>query len=112
MASPSSAQLGDAIRQAAARANVTQKQIAEAVGKDQTTISAWMKGENWPQLSAIPAIEELCGLRPGQILREAGFVEPATDARDAIMADIRLSIETRESIVVIYDDLLASETQS
>lgn len=102
---PTAQDLGAAIRLACLEARVTQKQVAEATGKDQTTISAWMKGENWPALASLPTIDGLCGRPAGHILRLAGFVVDG-DARDAIMADTRISIETRQSIVAIYDELL------
>lgn len=103
MTPPTAADLGAAIRQACKDAGITQKQIAQATAKDQSTISAWMNGENWAALGSLPIIDDLCGKPAGYILRLAGFVEPDTSVPAAIAADPLLDDSGRELVAMAYD---------
>lgn len=76
MPQPDASEIGAAIERMRKRANVTQKQMAEVTGVDQSTISSWCRGEYWPAVWALPIFERLCGARLGHILRKLGdFVD-------------------------------------
>lgn len=99
---PTVAKMGRALRSAYKAAGIRQKDIAAAVGKDQTSVSAWIRGENWPPLEALPIIDELCRQARGHILRLAGFVEDKTDVLAAIEQDPELRDPDRDALVFLY----------
>lgn len=105
MASPAAAaaQLGNALREATRSAGIMQKQIAEAVGRDQSTVSAWLSGDSWAPLWALPIIDELCRQKAGHILRLAGFVDPEIDLETAIeTAPAPIDATDRQALLLLY----------
>lgn len=113
MTSPTAADLGDAIRRTCRETGVTQKQIAEVTGKDQSTVSAWMKGENWAPLSALPQIDALCRMPRGHILREAGFIDEDTvDVAHAITIDPAIVDDLDRRAMLMHYSVVRSRSAS
>jgi transcriptional regulator with XRE-family HTH domain len=103
MGQPTPQTLGSAIRQACQSAGITQKQIAAAVERDQSTVSAWLNGDNWAPLATLPIIDELCGKPKGHILRLAGYVDDlGNDVEAAIAQDVRVRDDAKSSLLDIY----------
>ncbi len=93
--------LADAIRSAYS-ARLTQTELAVRLGVAQNTISRWSTGEVEPRLDDIAAIEEVCGLQRGHILRAAGYVSTAEQPEEALAGDHRLDAARRELLVAAY----------
>lgn len=95
--------LGQAIRRV--RGDVDQRVVAEAVGRDQGTISKWERGQASPTLEQILSIERALGVLAGSILRLAGYVDDPVNARQAIEADRSIPDEFKPTVLRIYDAL-------
>lgn len=103
MPQPSAVRLGSALREATRAAGITQKQIAEAVERDQSTVSAWLSGENWAPLWALPIVDELCGQPRGHVLRIAAFVDDeGVDVVAAINRDPDLDEDSKGAMLLSY----------
>ncbi|NLW89190.1 MAG: helix-turn-helix transcriptional regulator [Clostridiaceae bacterium] len=51
------------------KANLTQKEVAEALGLDQTTVSRWERGRKLPRAERLPAIAILYRCSVDDLLR-------------------------------------------
>jgi|1186.fasta_scaffold856051_2 transcriptional regulator with XRE-family HTH domain len=93
----------EAIR--AACAGIDQRDIAKAVGVEQSTISRWMRGATQPSFEKLKRLEDAAGRPRGFVLRLAGFIDEAdgADARYAIHQDQALSVEAKSMLVAAYD---------
>lgn len=103
MAPPSAERMGAVITAAYKRAGLTQKQLAEATGVDQSTISAWASGKSWPSVWALPIIERLCEQRLGYFLKSLdGFIDERIDVEAAINRDPDLDDASSGALVMSY----------
>lgn len=105
MAPPSAERIGAVIRAAYKRAGLTQEQIADATGVDQSTVSAWVNGKSWPSVWALPIIEQLCGERLGFVLRSIdGFIDDdePVDVGAAINRDPALDEDSKGAMLLSY----------
>lgn len=59
--------MGEKIRQLREQAGLTQKQLAEAVGVDQSAVARWESGENHPTAERIMQIADVLGCNPGDL---------------------------------------------
>lgn len=59
--------MGAKIRQFREQAGLTQKQLAEAVGVDQSAVARWENGENNPTAARIMQIADVLGCNPGDL---------------------------------------------
>lgn len=98
---PTSAQLGAAIR-SAYQGRFTQSQLAARLGVAQNTISRWSTGDVKPSLQDIARIEDACDVPRGFVLRSAGYVIDLRSTEEMINADINLTKEQRELLLVAY----------
>lgn len=109
-------ELARAIANACREAGITQKQVAAGTSVDQTTVSGWMNGKNWPPLWALPVIDELCGQPRGHLLRASGYVDDDVDVAALLSADKSLDADGRGMVVRLYrmlqDDAAASRNHS
>lgn len=60
--------MGERIRQARERAGLSQKQIAEALGIDQSAVSFWETGKSEPTLHNLRRLADILGCRPADLL--------------------------------------------
>ena len=91
-----------ALRRAREEAELTQEQLAGRMSLAQSSIQKW-EGSREPKLDRIAALEEAMGYTRGHVLRLAGYVEVATTAREALLADPSLTPDHQELIVCAYD---------
>ena len=98
---PTSAQLGAAIR-SAYQGRFTQSQLAARLGAAQNTISRWSTGDVKPSLQDVARIEDACDVPRGFVLRSAGYVIDLRSTEEMINADINLTKEQRELLLVAY----------
>jgi len=89
---------GEAIR--SVRGEMTQAQLADLLGVDQSTLSGWESGRYQAPLHVLPQIEEATGVRRGTILRLIGLVEDSIEA--AIEGDPDLSVFGRRTVLGFY----------
>lgn len=59
--------MGAKIRQFREQAGLTQKQLAEAVGVDQSAVARWENDENNPTAARIMQIADVLGCNPGDL---------------------------------------------
>lgn len=95
---PLYASVGKAIR--AVRGDMSQDDLAEVIGKNQRTLSAYEDGAVRIPLHLIPEIEAACGARQGDILRKAGLIDESVEA--VISGDPALSDYGREAVIGFY----------
>lgn len=50
-------------------AGYTQQQVADALGIDQTVVSAWERGKWLPRLATVVSLSELYGCEPNDLLK-------------------------------------------
>ena len=58
------------LRIARRRAGLTQDELAERMGNDQSGISAWESGRYLPRVESIVRLAEVLEIDPGELLRE------------------------------------------
>lgn len=90
--------VGEAIR--AVRGAMNQEDLADAIGKNQRTLSAYEDGRVRIPLHVIPLIEAACGARRGTILRQVDLVDDSTEA--AIEGDPALTPFGRRTVLGFY----------
>lgn len=98
-------------------AGMSQSAVAVALDIKQPSISAWEAGQNEPEREVVFRAEALFGLNPGTLSRSLGYGPPvqtgksarakrtvrsAANARDAILADPKLSKSAKEALLASY----------
>lgn len=99
--------LHEAIREAFAGKGLTQVQLAQRMGVDQTTVSRLANGK-WgeaggPAPDVLAKIEDAAGRPRGWILVRAGYLSEVLSVREAVEMDPRLSDDARRMILTLYD---------
>lgn len=59
--------MGEKIRQLRERAGLSQKQLAEALGLDQSSVSLWERGITAPTVGTIYRLASVLGCHPGDL---------------------------------------------
>lgn len=91
-----------AIRRERDGANLTQAGLGERLGVQQGQVGKW-ETEREPSLDTIRAIEDVLGLRRGQLLRDAGYVIELRTTADAISSDPLLDRQGRTIVLRVYE---------
>jgi len=114
MARPIGGRLSEAFRATYEAADVSQEDIAAALGVDQPTVSKWARGMRRVPLEALPVSEKLCGVPRGTILRRAGFVDDIglQTIEDVINADPVLSDADKKHLLSYYQFVRAESALS
>jgi transcriptional regulator with XRE-family HTH domain len=89
----------EAVKTAREVAGLTQRQLADMLGVSQPAIHNW-EHDTEPSLDALAAVEDALGLRRGQLVRDAGYVDddpPTID--DVIRSDDSLSPDDRRAVL-------------
>lgn len=91
--------------------DVTQKWLAREVGRDQTTISNWLRGIREPSARDVFRLEAALGVFPGRLSQYLGFrpseetfgftAEPV-ETEDVISADLYLEDASRGLLLAMY----------
>ncbi|MCV7402214.1 helix-turn-helix transcriptional regulator [Mycobacterium fragae] len=55
--------LGELVFETRVGADMTQAQLAAALGTDQSTVAAWESGEQVPQVDELDRLAQVCGKR-------------------------------------------------
>lgn len=84
---------------------VSQTRLAELLGTTQSTVSLWATGKAVPDPHTVFDIEEVLGLRPGQLSRVLGFLPVASekapiDIEDCI-SQLDLDVESKRMLVIV-----------
>lgn len=79
-----------------------QEDLAQIMGRDQTTVSRYVRGLSLPDLEALRKYEEFVGLPRGTFASRAGYVVPAVTVADAIEAAPELADVDRRSLLKAY----------
>lgn len=93
--------IGDAIR-IALEGRLKQRELADALGIDQGTVSRWVTGKATPTVEDVVRIEDACNRPRGFVLRAAGYISDGTTVLDAIEADHRLDDDARRILSGAY----------
>ncbi len=89
-----SGELGERLRTARRSAELTQQELAEALGVESITVSRWERGVTTPSLWRLQRVAELTGTRVSDLLRADARSEPVGE-----LAALREELaETRELI--------------
>lgn len=104
---PDTAKFAETLR--TARGQRRQADLAEAINKAQSVISAWENGtlEPRPFPVDIAALEDACGLTPGGLSKHLGWV-PVTAAgspEQAILDDPRFTPNQRRLLIALIAEL-------
>jgi transcriptional regulator with XRE-family HTH domain len=59
--------IGGRIREARDRAELTQCQLADAAGVEQSQVSRWERGES-PKIESVRKLADVLGVRPGELI--------------------------------------------
>lgn len=86
-----------------ARAGLTQRQLAERMGKPQSMIARWERGHDVPRLDSLVAIAHACGVELDLTLRghvkqrQPSRLPPnSTSSHQTRGASLRLSVRVRD----------------
>lgn len=114
MMSKHSVPLHEAIREAFEAVGLTQTQLAERLGVDQTWVSKLARGK-WagrgPTPDMLARIEEASGRPRGWILIRAGYIDEVADVESAIAVDPRLSEVARAQLLAYFTALVEGPEQ-
>lgn len=83
---------------------MSQEGLAAAIGKNQSSVSAWCLGERSPAPHKVFEVEHVLRLAPGQLSRHLGYVPPARNsisAEEAISADRSISTDVKIALLAI-----------
>ena len=94
------AQFGEELSRVLNVRRMTQDALAEAVGRKQSSVSAWLAGKSAPESATVFKIEEILDLPAGHLSRFLGYLPTAA---------VEASSATFEELVTI--DPLLDETQ-
>jgi transcriptional regulator with XRE-family HTH domain len=92
--------------------HLAQKELADAVGSSQPTVSAWEKGFTEPPAAAVFALERVLKLNPGSLSRHLGYVPvegepPAPTFEAAVVGDELLDERTKRGFLAFYTEMTA-----
>lgn len=98
---------GQALGDAMAVRKVKQRELAEALGVKQPTVSAWITGDAEPAPEVVFRAEEHLRLAPGTLSRHLGYLPPSAkkmiaNVEDAILNDATLSAEMKTALLGAY----------
>lgn len=89
----------EAVRTAREVAGLTQRHLADILGVTQPTVHNW-EHDTEPSLDQLALIEDALGLRRGQLVRDAGYVDSGdATVEDAIRSDVSLSPGDRRALL-------------
>ncbi len=97
--------IGDALRRARTANGVAQDALAPQVGVTQGAVSGWEQGRSEPSLDQIGALEKALGLRRGQLLIEAGYV-------DANVSSVEAAIDLTDELQPAFKQALKATYRS
>lgn len=102
-------QVADAFRRAYESYGLSQVQVADALGVEQTTVSKYARGTIAIPLEVLFALDRIVGQKPGYTLRAGGLIDDQAviDARTALLTDEALRPDHRRAIVEVYDGFRA-----
>lgn len=80
----------------------TQKELAEATGIPQGTISNYARGETEPPARTQNLVEEVCGRPRGWMAVQAGLVELPTTIEEFIAMAPELTDDDRRALLAAY----------
>ena len=85
--------------------NKTAYRISVDAGLARSSVHRWIDANKMPPLAAQKAIEDTLGIRRGEILRLAGYLEDdgTLSTRERIAADPALTEASRRVLVAAYD---------
>jgi len=79
---------------------LTQTELAQRLGTDQSRISKWVSGNGpEPSYAELARLEDALGRPRGYVLRAAGYVVDATTTEEAIEADPRINDELKRFLL-------------
>lgn len=107
-------ELGQAIKAELASAQRSQQWLADALPIDNGQLSRILNGRS-PKLALgmVQRIEQLLGVRPGHLLRAAGYVDlDGLTTRDVIASAPELTPADREAMLRLYDAWAVSDDSS
>jgi transcriptional regulator with XRE-family HTH domain len=87
-----------------------QEDIAAITGKDQTTVSRYLRALSLPDLEFLRRYEEYLGLPRGTFAARAGYVAQLHTLPDAITTTPELNPDDRDSLLDAYDAMSSAES--
>jgi len=105
-----------ALRDARATSGLSQRAVADAVGRTSSAVWQWEEGRGAPDVDTVTKLEELLGLQRGFLAALLGY-QPAdggqpTSVVEAVNADPRLNEQGRELLTGVYRWLIRQGSKS
>jgi excisionase family DNA binding protein len=97
--------IGAAIRDHRRQVNLTQEDMAAAIGVHQSLVSRWERGREFPSIPQLIAVEEALKLDAGSLFIAAGIVEVG-DIEAAIRAADYLSGRERDFLLMALERVI------
>lgn len=104
--------LADALRQARETAELGQAEVAERLGVTQGTVSHWELARSTPSLAQIAALEKVCRVPKGFVLRLAGYSPESRTTVEVLRTDPDLTPVYRKLLVESYRTAVKSSRAS
>lgn len=105
--------LHEAIREAFSGVGLTQAQLAQRMGVDQTTVSRLANGrwgeQGGPAPDVLARIEDAAGRPRGWILVRAGYIADVATVPEAIAMDSRLTADARRMVLRVYESAVSED---
>lgn len=101
---------GAALEQALTLRRRSQKEVGDALGTTQSSVSAWKAGESEPSYATVFGLERYLRLPPGFLSRHLGYVpveaiDQAVTVEDLIMSDPLLDEAGKRAVLAVYREL-------
>jgi transcriptional regulator with XRE-family HTH domain len=99
------ARFSRALREARESAGLSQRQLAERVGRSHGNVGEWERGESAPREAITPVVEVALGLEAGTLGRHLGQVpgDATVDVPTAIELDPHLGDKEKRILIAAYE---------
>jgi transcriptional regulator with XRE-family HTH domain len=104
---------GQALQRARQDCGLSQRDLADALGVSQASVSQWLLGQSAPKPERVGALERALRLKPNTLARLLGYLPPGGDDDQRVMtvaeaaeADPRLGEREQRLLVAVYQELV------
>jgi transcriptional regulator with XRE-family HTH domain len=104
---------GQALQRARVECGLSQRELAEALGVSQASVSQWLLGQTAPRAERVSALERVLRMKPNSLAQLLGQVPytdraatPSMSVTEAAEADPRLGPRERRILAAVYRELV------
>ena len=105
--------IAESIRDLYQSVGLRQADIADALNVSHTKVTHWASPKDPvpPSFEELAAVEDVCGVQRGWVLRRCGLIDDPKTVRDAISGDSRIISQVARSMVLAaYDGAIALDS--